>query len=413
MDPLFKIGDEVPVRIKSIGVQYKKGDIIAFNRDGVIVLHQIIDSYMYKGEVYYVTGGMNPDTNPYVDSTTISRDAIIGKADLSEHAFAEIQELAKQGRVPNFEVYGMPSYTINQRYQIDQKDIGNYESNNFYDYLKINLLVDDISKIFGSDSDQFIEQLFQEKEFLKNVFNTEVMKIQYKKDKLPNLLGEIFYSIYIMNPEGSLNSAFNRNNKKKALNTIKEYLLSNSYDPTNLGLDEKELFDNYYDEFMQIIETSLKIEIDGKEIIIAPRSLDLIEGRIWYKIQEFKFEEFINDGFAGKISNDYLKTKLGYHLRNIFKVKSRILIDDSMTTGYLMRTSPTSIWQTMITKYKGDLKAIFEASMRGDKAYDRQIKIALEKNKISPKSNRHYQLWCTILGVDYRELLAFIIKSQK
>jgi len=59
-------------------------------------------------KIYYVTGGMNPDTNPYVDSRIISRDLIIDKADLSESALAEIQELVKNGRVPYFEVYGMP-----------------------------------------------------------------------------------------------------------------------------------------------------------------------------------------------------------------------------------------------------------------------------------------------------------------
>ncbi len=53
MDLLFKVGDEVPVRIKSVRTQFQKGDIVAFNRDGVIVLHQIIDSYMYKGELRF------------------------------------------------------------------------------------------------------------------------------------------------------------------------------------------------------------------------------------------------------------------------------------------------------------------------------------------------------------------------
>jgi hypothetical protein len=90
MDPLFKVGTEVLVRISSSITRYKVGDFIAFNRDGVIILHQIFDTYMYKGKIYFVTGGLNPETNQYVDSTTISKDAIIGKVDLSERALKKV-----------------------------------------------------------------------------------------------------------------------------------------------------------------------------------------------------------------------------------------------------------------------------------------------------------------------------------
>ncbi|MFX1479130.1 MAG: hypothetical protein ACFFCI_13440 [Promethearchaeota archaeon] len=407
MNPLFKIGDNVPVRIKSVRTQFQKGDIVAFERDGVIVLHQIIDSYMYKGETYYVTGGLNPDTNPYVDSTTISRNAIIGKADLSEQALVEIQELAKIGRLPYFEVYGMPSYTINSRYQIDQTDISNFESNNFYDYLKINLLIDDISKIFVSDSDHFIEKLFQEKEFLKNVFNDKVMKIQFK-NKLPNILEELFYSIYIMNPDNSLDSTFNKISKRKALETIKNYLLSNGYDINNLGLDEKELFVDYYNEYMQIIDNSLKIEINGKPSKISSRSLDPIKARIWYKVQEYNFFEFINEKFDISIDpnnienldlNDRNKVACYlYSLRNIFRVKSRNLINDFKNTEDFMRSEACNTRKEIFNIYDGDPILVIKASRRGRQKYDNILKEVILKNI-------EYQEWCKILGVDYQEFI--------
>jgi hypothetical protein len=397
MDPLFKIGDEVPVRIKSIRTQFKKGDIIAFNRDGVIVLHQIIDSYMYKGKVYYVTGGLNPDTNPYVDSTTISRDAIIGKADLSENALAEIQDLAKQGRLPFFEVYGMPSYTINPRYQIDQTDISNYESNNLYDYLKINLLVDDISKIFDSDSDQFVKQLFQDQEFLKNVFNNEVMKIQYADHKLPNLLAEFFYSIYIMNPDNFLDSTF-KNNKREALHKIEDYLESNGYNPNELGSDERKLFEEFYDKYMQIIDNSLKIEIDGRSTIITHRSLDPIEARIWYKVQEHNIIAYINEIFGNNLKTEGDIAKVASQLRNIFRVKTRNLMDDIEQSKYLMRTEPASIWYEILNTYK-DPQIIIEKSMSGRDIFDRSLKRALVRNLINPNNNRYYRIYIILISI--------------
>ena len=248
--------------------------------------------------------------------------------------------------------------------------------------------------------------MYQNKDFLKDVFNNNYLKRTYQEN-LPNLLEELFYSIYIMNPDNSFNSPFNTNNKRDALHYIEEYLLSNGYDYTHLGLDEKELFDNYYDEFMQIIETSLKIEIDGRLTTITSRSLDPIEARIWYKVNEYKFIEYI-DKIVNKIERERNEAKIAYHLRNIFRVKARSLMDGIQDAQDLMRSDSCNTWQEIFNKYKRNPKMIIEASMRGRGKIDRYIKDALEKNWISSKSNRFYREWCKILGVEYKKLLEFL-----
>ena len=69
---LLEPGAEVPFRLMPVGTKYEKGDIIVFDRDGVKIVHRIEDTYMFNGEMFYVTEGVNPETNLYVDKTPVS-----------------------------------------------------------------------------------------------------------------------------------------------------------------------------------------------------------------------------------------------------------------------------------------------------------------------------------------------------
>ncbi|MFX1569776.1 MAG: hypothetical protein ACFFCV_15570 [Promethearchaeota archaeon] len=107
MYPLFEPGSRVPVKLMPKGTEYEVGDIIVFKSFDSYVIHAVIDSYVYKGKTYYVTGGLNQETNPYVDCTTISSDHILGLADLSEEFLAGIPALESQGLLFEIEVLGM------------------------------------------------------------------------------------------------------------------------------------------------------------------------------------------------------------------------------------------------------------------------------------------------------------------
>jgi hypothetical protein len=115
-----------------LGTEYEVGDIIVFKRFDSYVIHAIIDSYVYKGKTYYVTGGLNQETNPYVDCTTISSDHILGLADLSEEFLAGIPALESQGLLFEMKAYGMINQfdTLLQRAQEVHESIANIDQNN-------------------------------------------------------------------------------------------------------------------------------------------------------------------------------------------------------------------------------------------------------------------------------------------
>jgi len=281
---------------------------------------------------------------------------------------------------------------------------------NYYDYLKINELVEEISNIFSLSSDRFITELYKVEDFLKEVFNHEKINNANLKGKLPNLLEELFYSIYIMNPDSSSSSSFTIDNKREALRIIKNYLHENGYNPNDLGLDEKELFDNYYDVYMNIIESSLKYEENGKQKIIKLRELDSYDTRIWYKIQEYRFKDFLNQDF-----NNLLGTKGElnevtihlFHLRNIARVKARIVWNNIPEHKNYMVTDPALTWQNLLNKNNNDISKIYESSMYGRVKIDNKLVEALVNDKEN-LNHRKYRDWCQILGVDYQDLLEFI-----
>lgn len=111
MDPLITPGSKVPVKIMPLGTQYAVDDIIVFDRDGINIIHRIEYSFESNGKTYYVTEGVNPETNQYVDDSLVSEEDIIGIADLSDDAFARVQELYELGKAPIIEAYGMTQQT--------------------------------------------------------------------------------------------------------------------------------------------------------------------------------------------------------------------------------------------------------------------------------------------------------------
>ncbi|MFW9972280.1 MAG: signal peptidase I [Candidatus Odinarchaeota archaeon] len=109
--PGLQSGAEVPLRLMPKGTQYKKGDIIVFYRDGVKIVHRVEYVYESNGETFYVTEGVNPNTNPIVDNKPVAGEDIIGLVDLSEEAFITLDEMFKNRFVPFYTAYGMPSST--------------------------------------------------------------------------------------------------------------------------------------------------------------------------------------------------------------------------------------------------------------------------------------------------------------
>ncbi len=165
MYPLLKPGTDVLLKTMPQGYKYKTGDIIVFSRDKINIIHQIIDSYVYNGMTYYVTGGLNPDTNPYVDSSTISEEQIIGKADVSKEALAGIDELVKQGKVHFIGAFGMINYGDSDAY----RSVFEYGFNNLREQ------IDTFDKSY---------KLKLLNEFLKaNLFDTLVKYSQYKENE--------------------------------------------------------------------------------------------------------------------------------------------------------------------------------------------------------------------------------------
>ncbi len=61
MYPLFQPSSRVPVKLMPKGTEYEMGDIIVFKGFDSYIIHVVIDSYVYKGVTYYVTGGLNQE----------------------------------------------------------------------------------------------------------------------------------------------------------------------------------------------------------------------------------------------------------------------------------------------------------------------------------------------------------------
>jgi len=100
-------GAEVPLILMSEGTQYQKGDIIVFYRDDIKIIHLVEFVYTSNGETFYVTEGVNKDTNPYVDDSSVAGDDIIGIVDLSEEVYLALEEMLENKYVPVIQAFGM------------------------------------------------------------------------------------------------------------------------------------------------------------------------------------------------------------------------------------------------------------------------------------------------------------------
>ncbi|MFW9987341.1 MAG: hypothetical protein ACFFC3_01675 [Candidatus Odinarchaeota archaeon] len=105
--PGLQPGAEVPMRLMPEGTQYKKGDIIVFYRDEIRIVHQVEYTHESNGEIYYVTTGVNTETNQYVDSALVSQDDVIGVVDLSKEAYLELNEMMARRYVPFIKAFGI------------------------------------------------------------------------------------------------------------------------------------------------------------------------------------------------------------------------------------------------------------------------------------------------------------------
>ncbi|MEJ2252013.1 MAG: hypothetical protein P8Y97_20430 [Candidatus Lokiarchaeota archaeon] len=101
---ILKQFTDVLVREKGPNYEFKKKDIIAFKRGGSRIIHQIEDIFTYKGKTYYITKGTN---NQLVDNALVSRENIIGLADLSKESFDSINEILASRQINRQIAFGL------------------------------------------------------------------------------------------------------------------------------------------------------------------------------------------------------------------------------------------------------------------------------------------------------------------
>ncbi|TXT62162.1 MAG: hypothetical protein BAJALOKI3v1_660021 [Promethearchaeota archaeon] len=103
----LQAGAEVPMRLMPEGTHYKKGDIIVFYRDEIKIVHQIEYVHESNGETFYITTGVNTETNQYVDSDLVSQNDVIRIVDLSKEAYLELNEMMARRYVAFITAFGM------------------------------------------------------------------------------------------------------------------------------------------------------------------------------------------------------------------------------------------------------------------------------------------------------------------
>ncbi|MEJ2250237.1 MAG: S26 family signal peptidase, partial [Candidatus Lokiarchaeota archaeon] len=105
--PELQPGARLPVRLKTEGIQYKKGDIIMFYRDEIRIVHRVEYVYKSNGKTFYVTEGVNRETNPIVDKHPVCEDDVIGKVDLSLEVYQVLNEMMARRYIPTFKANAM------------------------------------------------------------------------------------------------------------------------------------------------------------------------------------------------------------------------------------------------------------------------------------------------------------------
>ncbi|MFW9875918.1 MAG: hypothetical protein ACFFG0_22685 [Candidatus Thorarchaeota archaeon] len=223
MYPLFEPGSRVPVKLMPSGTEYEVGDIIVFKSFDSYIIHAVIDSYVYKGKTYYVTGGLNQETNPYVDCTTISSDHILGLADFSEEFLAGIPALESQGLLFEMKAYGMINQfdTLLQRAQEVHERIANIDQNNkeavvdvLLDYMELIIEFKRTNTDHLDIRNQFIQASI-EADFLASYLHiVNNIFTGYSSDLFKQMFGKILGKVLDPNNpraiRGDLNEAFDK-----------------------------------------------------------------------------------------------------------------------------------------------------------------------------------------------------------
>ncbi|MFX1281769.1 MAG: hypothetical protein ACFFA3_20640 [Promethearchaeota archaeon] len=192
MDPLIKQGSRVPIIVMPKGTQYVEGDIIAFERDDVIIIHRIEYVYESNGKTFYVTEGINPETNQYVDDSLVSEEDIVGITDLSENAFDRVQELAKLGKLSIIEAYAMPEKSdlrnpLQDKMEINENkdifEVKRLDFNNYKNYEKLeDLIKSTLKEKIPGISEEYMNEIIEEFE------NYDIEKDYFKvgKERIEN-----------------------------------------------------------------------------------------------------------------------------------------------------------------------------------------------------------------------------------
>ncbi|WP_108670756.1 signal peptidase I SipW [Peribacillus acanthi] len=76
MEPTFKTGSIISIKLADNTTKYKKGDIITFQKDQKLITHRIISVVNENGNVSYKTKG---DNNDGPDLWKVSSQDVIGK----------------------------------------------------------------------------------------------------------------------------------------------------------------------------------------------------------------------------------------------------------------------------------------------------------------------------------------------
>ena len=75
MTPRISKGDAVILKKVSKSNVLKKNDIIGYKKNGIVVVHRIIDVKRTKNNIVYITKG---DANNSRDSKEVNRDQVVG-----------------------------------------------------------------------------------------------------------------------------------------------------------------------------------------------------------------------------------------------------------------------------------------------------------------------------------------------
>ena len=258
---------------------------------------------------------------------------------------------------------------------------GSGELNNFFRD-KRHKLIDKIIIIFELTKNQLSHILYKDGNYHRvNILNDVLINnelLDSNREKLPNVILEFMYSIYMMNfMDPNVQEIFSdldtfRNKKVEALLLCREFLKDIGYDPDQVGLTKEELTnDNLFSKLKEIMDKLSENYVS--------RNVKTIDSRKWYFDNKKEIEKIIEEYFEIPI-NKYSeeKAKLAVHLRNLLRIKSREFFKVITTARSNMINDPVETWQYQLEKYsdyEGVLKwkKIVEGSMRGRDWLDRNL----------------------------------------